>query len=56
MYEGLLKERCSWPKGDDTYLEYHDLEWGAPNGFAAMFLRAVARIKKKTARHFFRHS
>lgn len=22
--------RCSWPKQDLTYIEYHDIEWGVP--------------------------
>ena len=22
--------RCGWPTGNDTYLEYHDAEWGRP--------------------------
>ena len=22
--------RCVWPTGNDTYLEYHDVEWGRP--------------------------
>ena len=22
--------RCGWPTGNDTYLEYHDVEWGRP--------------------------
>ena len=22
--------RCAWPGDDDLYLDYHDIEWGAP--------------------------
>jgi DNA-3-methyladenine glycosylase I len=25
-----MKERCSWPKDDNIYIEYHDREWGVP--------------------------
>ena len=25
-----MKERCSWPKDDKIYMEYHDREWGVP--------------------------
>jgi DNA-3-methyladenine glycosylase I len=25
-----MKERCSWPKNDKIYIEYHDTEWGVP--------------------------
>ena len=25
-----MKERCSWPKDDKIYIEYHDREWGVP--------------------------
>jgi DNA-3-methyladenine glycosylase I len=24
------KTRCSWPKNDPTYIDYHDKEWGVP--------------------------
>ena len=24
------KKRCSWPKNDTLYIEYHDKEWGVP--------------------------
>ena len=26
----MTKSRCSWPKDDPIYLEYHDKEWGVP--------------------------
>ena len=26
----MSKIRCSWPKDDPIYLEYHDKEWGVP--------------------------
>jgi DNA-3-methyladenine glycosylase I len=26
----MTKYRCSWPKDDPIYLEYHDKEWGVP--------------------------
>ena len=26
----MTKSRCSWPKDDPIYLEYHDEEWGVP--------------------------
>lgn len=26
----MTKYRCSWPKDDPIYLEYHDQEWGVP--------------------------
>lgn len=26
----MSKIRCSWPKDDPVYLEYHDKEWGVP--------------------------
>ena len=26
----MTKCRCSWPKDDPIYLEYHDKEWGVP--------------------------
>ena len=26
----MTKSRCSWPKDDPVYLEYHDKEWGVP--------------------------
>ena len=26
----MSKTRCSWPKDDPIYLEYHDKEWGVP--------------------------
>ena len=29
MYEPV-KNRCSWPKNDNTYIQYHDREWGVP--------------------------
>ena len=29
MYEPV-KKRCSWPKNDRTYIQYHDREWGVP--------------------------
>ena len=29
MYEPV-KKRCSWPKNDKTYIQYHDREWGVP--------------------------
>lgn len=33
-------ERCTWPKGDDLYIHYHDTEWGVPvTGDDAMFER-----------------
>ena len=25
-----MKIRCSWPKNDNTYIQYHDREWGVP--------------------------
>lgn len=25
-----MKQRCSWPKDDEIYIEYHDKEWGVP--------------------------
>ena len=28
--EKIMKERCSWPKDDKIYIEYHDMEWGVP--------------------------
>lgn len=32
--------RCSWPKQDSIYIEYHDTEWGVPlAGDDAMFER-----------------
>ena len=29
MFESV-KNRCSWPKNDRTYIQYHDREWGVP--------------------------
>jgi DNA-3-methyladenine glycosylase I len=26
----MTRYRCSWPKDDPIYLEYHDKEWGVP--------------------------
>lgn len=32
--------RCAWPKQDELYLHYHDIEWGVPlRGDDAMFER-----------------
>lgn len=32
--------RCSWPKNDPLYIEYHDTEWGVPvEGDDALFER-----------------
>ena len=26
----MEKQRCSWPKNDPLYIDYHDKEWGVP--------------------------
>ena len=37
-----LKIRCSWPKNDNTYIQYHDREWGVPvYGDRALFEKLI---------------
>ncbi len=36
------RTRCGWPGNDDTYIQYHDTEWGVPlSGDDALFERVA---------------